>query len=87
MRWIIALMILTGILYAQVHQQNVYHLGHIDKALQRIELCAYAYFAGIRIGDYNVPLTQAQKDSLIAVVNRQILVIQVHADSLQQYNP
>ena len=55
--------------------------------MERIEICAYAYFVGANVGEYYIELTQAQKDSLISIVNNQIQRIQLYADSLEQYSP
>ena len=87
MKWIILLLVLAGLLFAQTHQDNMRYLKYIDRATNRIELCTYAYFVGASIGEYYIELTQAQKDSLISIVNNQIQKIQLYADSLQQYSP
>ena len=87
MKIVIMLLVLAGLVFAQTHQNNLRYLDNIRDASRKIELCAYAYFVGASIGGYYIELTQAQKDSLITIVNNQIQKIQLYADSLQQYSP
>ena len=87
MKWIILLLVLAGLLFAQTHQNNMRYLDYINDASRKIELCAYGYFVGASIGGYYIELTQTQKDSLISIVNNQIQKIQLYADSLEQYSP
>lgn len=87
MKWILLILVFAGLLFAQTHQNNMRYMDYINDASHKIAVCAYAYFTGASIGGYYIELTQAQKDSLISIVNNQIQVIQTYADSLQQYSP
>jgi len=87
MKWVLALLVFTGLLFAQVHQNNIRYLQQIDNAMYKIDVYARAYFGGVDIAGITMPLTQAQKDALRILVNNQIDIIQTYADSLQQYSP
>ena len=85
MRIFIAILILSGFAVAGIHSDNVYRLGHIQDACNKIDRYSHAYFGGVEVDGFTLPLTPVQKDSLIARANRQIERIKAYADSLELY--